>query len=358
MTPIPAKLRPTRLNASTVTVPNETQEQKLARAKGYPYPRPTGSFLFRNGLAYELRTRWQGINHLEHMSVHDSDNGCSRTVGELCGGQVRSAGDFTPVLAIGSNASPQQLARKYPADLFPEGITIPVVECILEDFDVVYAPSVSTYGSCPATLEHSPGTAVRIWVTYLQPKALQRMHETEGTYNLLRLSKVRLHLGASLEDFAAGVPGGEVLGTVFQYNHQHGSLKLPVANNPAGTPIALAEIDALHRQYPAMTQPQMLHSIRLAFCPKTIPSDTHQPICLQQARHDMMDTEHHHSSSGAGITGPSPFGDLDEWILGNIESKLTRKALVSRLVPWAQPLRFEHVEVLATLGLTNDKIPV
>lgn len=33
---------------------------------------------------------------------------------------------LTPILAIGSNAGPEQLARKFPLDLFPAGVVVPV----------------------------------------------------------------------------------------------------------------------------------------------------------------------------------------------------------------------------------------
>lgn len=62
---------------------------------------------------------------------------------------------LTPVLAVGSNAAPAQLARKFPADLFPDGVVIPVLRCVLPDFDVVYAPLISSYGSCTGTAEHA-----------------------------------------------------------------------------------------------------------------------------------------------------------------------------------------------------------
>lgn len=55
---------------------------------------------------------------------------------------------LTPVLAVGSNAAPAQLARKFPPEMFPEGVVIPVLRCVLPDFDVVYAPLISSYGSC------------------------------------------------------------------------------------------------------------------------------------------------------------------------------------------------------------------
>ena len=60
---------------------------------------------------------------------------------------------LTPVLAVGSNAAPAQLARKFPAELFPDGVVIPVLRCVLPDFDVVYAPLISSYGSCTGKAE-------------------------------------------------------------------------------------------------------------------------------------------------------------------------------------------------------------
>ena len=54
---------------------------------------------------------------------------------------------WTAVLGIGSNGSPEQLARKFPPSKFPQAV-IPAVRCALQDFDVVYAPLIASYGSC------------------------------------------------------------------------------------------------------------------------------------------------------------------------------------------------------------------
>lgn len=40
-----------------------------------------------------------------------------------------------------------------------------------------------------------------IFVTYLQPNLLQRMHETEGAYNLCELTEVQLQIGLGLQDY-------------------------------------------------------------------------------------------------------------------------------------------------------------
>ena len=52
-----------------------------------------------------------------------------------------------------------------------------------------------------ATLEHSPGTTVETFVTFLTTIQLKRMHETEGAYYLNELTNLDLHVGLSLEAF-------------------------------------------------------------------------------------------------------------------------------------------------------------
>ncbi len=52
-----------------------------------------------------------------------------------------------------------------------------------------------------ATLEVSKGTAVQLSVTFLAPDALRHMHKTEGSYNLMNLRQIRLHLGTQLDAF-------------------------------------------------------------------------------------------------------------------------------------------------------------
>jgi len=66
--------------------------------------------------------------------------------------------ELTLVLAVGSNAAPAQLAGKFTLDHFPHGVVIPVLRCILPDFDVVYAPAITSYGSCPGEASHDPAS--------------------------------------------------------------------------------------------------------------------------------------------------------------------------------------------------------
>ena len=59
----------------------------------------------------------------------------------------------------------------------------------------------SPVSDAAATLEHSPGTTVETFVTFLTTAQLKRMHETEGAYYLNELTNLDLHVGLSLEAF-------------------------------------------------------------------------------------------------------------------------------------------------------------
>jgi len=120
----------------------------LLRALAYPYERPAGSFTFRPGRGV---TGWDGDR------------------AALAGRR--------PVLAIGSNAAPEQLARKFAGTDDP----IPVLRTRLRDHDVVYAARVTAYGAIPATLSASPGTSVELHATFLTVAQRARMDTTEST---------------------------------------------------------------------------------------------------------------------------------------------------------------------------------
>ena len=155
-----------------------------------------------------------------------------------------------PVLALGSNQSPQQLIRKFKdRGLGP----IPVVRGRLHDFDIVYAAHVAAYGSIPATLRHCPGAAVTLFVNWLDEAQLARMHETEtatGNYHFARLDVITLRLEI----------GGD-LTSAFVYVGRRGAL----ARN--GAPVALAPVKAENRVWPALDQRQVQELVRDRLAP-------------------------------------------------------------------------------------------
>ncbi|GMH41490.1 hypothetical protein BSKO_09400 [Bryopsis sp. KO-2023] len=315
--------KPLRLHASAVQVANETRSERLERAKGYPYVRPSSSFVFVNGIAVTFDdSAWRGVEHMREIAIKEENKKPScKKLGDLFDSMGVSEvvptneSEYVKVLAIGSNAGPEQLHRKFPADVFPDGVVIPTVQGVLHDFDVVYAPLLSSYGSCTATLEYSPGASVGIFVTYLTDPLMERMNTTEGAYDLCELSDLDLDLGISLESWRNGGKGTEKLNRIYQYNHQNGTLHMP----STGSPVALKAIAAHHRAFPELDQVEMLSLVKTTL------------------------------SKEASNGRASPV-DLDDWMLEYLENEPIRIELVKKLSNLAQPFKYEKSEVLATLG--------
>ena len=74
------------------------------------------------------------------------------------------------MLGIGSNAAPEQLKRKFPKSMF-SSVVIPVVRCVLVDYDVIYAPLIAGYGSCTGmpNVMHLK-RLYRLYAAYVQAK--------------------------------------------------------------------------------------------------------------------------------------------------------------------------------------------
>ncbi|HXA33392.1 MAG TPA: hypothetical protein VNV87_14140 [Acidimicrobiales bacterium] len=105
-------------------------------------------------------------------------------------GEADTAGRIA-VLAIGSNASPRQLDRKFLGEPWmPEQgreSEMAVARVTVVGIDVVYAAHLARYGSIPVTVVDSPGTKVSVFVTWLTERQFDRMNETErlgSTYSL------------------------------------------------------------------------------------------------------------------------------------------------------------------------------
>ena len=193
------------------------------RATSYPYRIPKRSFVLRNGKDYPLSAT-DPLPILERR---------------------------TAVLAVGSNQSPEQLARKFTKNHWEE---IPVIRSRISNFDSVYSPHIAPYGSIAATLQHAPGVELTLFVTWLTPPQLQRMHETEiananYVYGCLDGVQVTCEFGPNLK-------------TVHIYNSSHGTLSFKNA------PIPLAEIPAKNRRWNAMSQIEVQNYIRQRLAPK------------------------------------------------------------------------------------------
>lgn len=139
-----------------------TAEDDIARALGYPYLRPAGSYLFSGGDATDL----PGDVNFDKL---------------------------IPVLACGSNGSPDQLRRKF-GDA--PSVRIPVTAAVLYDICCTYSAHFSSYGSVAASLGMAPGARSFVHITWLKADQLERMHETEAigmNYRFAKLGHIHLH---------------------------------------------------------------------------------------------------------------------------------------------------------------------
>jgi hypothetical protein len=160
----------------------------------------------------------------------------SRRVDELSAGRH-------PILAIGSNASPAQLGRKFGDIRFadpssPEG-SIPVLTAVVDDVDVVYGAHLAWYGSLPATLLDTTGARAHVFITWLTDLQMERMNETEGlgtAYQLRPTVGVRCH--------------GQEVESALSYLTMGGACLL------GGDPLGLAAISAPGSRRPRATQQQ------------------------------------------------------------------------------------------------------
>ena len=250
----------------------DTRTETLARATGYPFPAPPHSYLFVNGVAHEIVDA--GRDPVRDGRLRDGEGvvPAAELLRRLDIADAAGLDDRVPVIAHGSNASPEQLARKF-ADV--EGdVVIPVIKAWLDDHDVVYATHLTRYGAIPATLERSPGTSVELAVTFLSAPQLALMHDTEiaaVNYVYGRLDGIRLALdGLGERD------------TAFVYLTLHGALA------PGGAPLALAARAARDRAFEPLTMRAMLGLARDEVAPGMALDD----FILENVANDDLRAEH------------------------------------------------------------------
>ncbi|HRY25652.1 MAG: hypothetical protein H6852_06000 [Geminicoccaceae bacterium] len=183
----------------------------------------------------------------------------------------------TPVLALGSNAAPAQLRRKF------AGHTghIPVSRAVLLDHVVVYSAHFSRYGALPATLHRHPGAVAFVAVTWLDPEQLARMHQTEAIgVNYDYVESTDLRLEHDDDDMAAPALVGAYVSRAGALLHQ-------------GSPIRLAEVATSGCPWPALIQPAVMRFAHKRVAPelaveeflaRLVQSETFRRSCAERLR--------------------------------------------------------------------------
>jgi hypothetical protein len=193
----------------------------LERALGYPWERPTGSYLLR-GDRVEL--------------LGDAEPGERKSIVET----------FTkgrhPILSFGGNAAPEWLTTKFAHFWEEENKEVLVLTGELHDLDVGASASVSPLGYMPGTLFASPGTAVRAAMVWCTTAQLTQLTWSEVPYQLGRL-----------EDALFVMDEADVeVEQIFAYVSRFGAFCVDER------PIALAAVPAKNRTAAELTQEELL----------------------------------------------------------------------------------------------------
>jgi len=203
--------------------PREFDAAVLTQALGYPWARPKGSFLLRA----------ETIELLADLPSEERQRLVRRFASTDAG--------RLPLLAIGSNGSPEALERKFAHFSAEDDRTVLVLSGRLHDFDVGAAAQPTMYGAMPATLFPSPGTAVSAAILWVTPVQFTQLAWSEITY---RLGSLRTRF--DVDEVAEGFD--QVLAFVSRFG----------AFCVGGSPVALAAIPASNRTATALSQEQLL----------------------------------------------------------------------------------------------------
>lgn len=148
---------------------------KMQWALSYPFTRPEGDFLFVDGRTLDIRSTKGRISGWQVV-----DGGHTRSLAEIVGlerAQRLDEGAYHPVVAVGSNAAPVQLQRKFAR--YIDDVVIPVIAVQLPGHVIAWANRIAVYGSVPATLAEEPGASVSAWATLLSARDYALMNATE-----------------------------------------------------------------------------------------------------------------------------------------------------------------------------------
>ena len=197
----------------------------LERALGYPWARPPGSYRLADA----------GVDLLEDMGAGERERVLARFTS---GSSGRS-----PLLAIGSNAAPETLGRKFAHFPEEEDRAVLALTGRLHDFDVGPSAHLALYGSMPATLLPSPGTAVCTTVLWVTPAQFTQLAWSELNY---RLGKLRTRFEVD--------EGEGRFDEVLVFVSRFGTFRVDER------PVALAAIEADGRTVEALTQERLLNA--------------------------------------------------------------------------------------------------
>ncbi len=170
-----------------MTVPHEVL--LLEWALTYPFARPPGDFVFLDGAARPIVDRTsRDLGGWMIQAGAGSDKLKDVVRPDRLAGLADQA--MAPVLAIGSNASPVQMRRKFAAIL--SDVLVVVLNVTVRDICVRYANAIAAYGSIPVTIHHEQDARAKIALTVLREHERAIIDASENLGDEYDLAQVTL----------------------------------------------------------------------------------------------------------------------------------------------------------------------
>jgi hypothetical protein len=223
-------------------------EAERERALHYPYQIPPTHFAIEPEM-HKLHLM-PDLRVLDYTVAERRGGATYYDVKLLAGGNEQHLSQVCPVVAAGSNASHEQLNRKFHTH---SRNTIYSLLGRFANVVPIYSAHLAGYGAIPASLWPCEGAESRLFVTFFAVDDLERMHATEN-------------LGAHYQftPLPAAVRGPIELGTLEFFYYE--SLLGPVLSE-RDQPIALASFDVRSCDLPRMSERELLPLAFAELCP-------------------------------------------------------------------------------------------
>ena len=222
---------------------------QILRAVSYPYHIPCGPFLLTGAGCLPLNPETYALLKDLRRSACLPREGDAQSFLEVMEAGDRLGKDLLPVLAAGSNASPEQLGRKLAGT---SDFAIPLLHGHVRGWSSVYSGHVTRYGAVPATLFPDTHATTRLHCLLIPPRLLRIFNESEGPqYKLQTLRGVSF--------FAAGPERSAQLEIVepLAYISVRGAMRFSSATSSA-SPLRLAPVRTEASEFAAASEAQAL----------------------------------------------------------------------------------------------------
>lgn len=164
------------------------------------------------------------------------------------------------VIAVGSNADPRVIKKKYHCAGSIFSIATPFMRCVITGLSVGHSAHVAANGYVPAAPFKAPGNSIALVASWFDAQQLRIIDETEPNY-------IRLLIRA--DDFPLRLESGEEPDNYYIYVSRYGVISDPTT----GTPVPLTSQSELFGKLAGWMEQADLHGPASDVCARLVEED-------------------------------------------------------------------------------------